>query len=85
MRVAIIRRNVYLGHRNLPDPGISQFVVNQFLEFLVDAFGDAFVPVGVHCGLTTSTRTVHYIMGNRLNCRALRRFTPRVAGLAWHN
>lgn len=47
MGVAKIRRNVCLRDRNIPDAGVGQLVSDDLFQFFPDAFGDAFVAVGV--------------------------------------
>ncbi len=46
--MAKVWRKLDLGDGNEADPRIGHFVADEFLEFLPDGFGQAFITVGVH-------------------------------------
>ena len=46
--LAKIRRKKDFRDRSAADPWVGELVTDQFLKFLAEAFGDAFVPMGVH-------------------------------------
>ena len=48
VRLAKIGRKKHFGDRGTADPGVFQLVADQLFEFFTQAFGDAFVPMGVH-------------------------------------
>ena len=48
MRLAKIRRNKDFCDRSAAHPGVGQLITDQLFQLFPEAFGDAFVPMGVH-------------------------------------
>jgi len=48
VRLAKIGRKEDFGDGGAAHPGVFQFVTDQLFQLFPEAFGDAFVPMGVH-------------------------------------